>query len=191
MTEHSLFTKIHFITHDVYIPFRCKRCGRRCRTFIPRFSHERLEEIAALLDRPPADIHRHYRERLHYRYTKTPLPCLFFKDDTNECMIYPLRPQCCRLYPFSYGGGDKNCPAYREHLMLVSAMAEERGPYDIYDSSFAHAIDQRPIPHRDWPEILQRFMAETSSHILIRNFIKMNRIMPRDNTYSQAEDLTL
>jgi Fe-S-cluster containining protein len=186
MAEHSLFTKIRFITHDVYVPFLCKRCGARCRTFMPRLSDARLEEIAVLLDKLPADIYRQYRERIRHRYTTTPLPCLFFKDETNECTIYPLRPQCCRLYPFSYGGGDKDCPAYREHLMIVNAMAEGHGPYDIYDSSFSHSIDHRPIPLKDWPELLQRFMVGTSSHILIWNFIRMNNVLVESHTRTDA-----
>ena len=186
MAEHSLFTKIRFITHDVYVPFLCKRCGMRCRTFMPRLSDARLAEIAVLLDKPPAEIYRQYRERLHQRYAATPLPCLFFKDESNECTIYPLRPQCCRLYPFSYGGGDTDCPAYREHLMIVSTMVEGQGSYDIYDSSFAHSMDHRPIPLKDWPELLQRFMVGTSSHILIWNFIRMNDVLVESHTRTGA-----
>jgi Fe-S-cluster containining protein len=176
MRRYPLFTKMCFAHYDVYIPFICRKCGKRCRTFTPRFSDNNLEKIAMYLHKPLDKIRKDYAVHHKTRSLTNSLPCPFFNDGTNECSIYPLRPDCCRLYPFSFGGGHMACPEYRHHLTIVDTIAHQEQLLETYDSSFCPDGGQRPIPEHIWPEILHKFMQTEPSHAMIWNFIKMNKI---------------
>jgi Fe-S-cluster containining protein len=176
MKSDQLFTKLCFDHYDVYVPFECRRCGKRCRTYTPRFSDDDVEEIARYLHEPPPAVRRRYEERHKTRYHTHALPCSFFNEETNECSIYPLRPQCCRLYPFSFRGGDVNCPAYRHHIRIAGALHRQDHLRDSFDSSFCPEEKTKPIPEHKWPAILNRFMEIEKSHMMIWKFIQMNTI---------------
>ncbi|HEU18216.1 MAG TPA: YkgJ family cysteine cluster protein [Deltaproteobacteria bacterium] len=179
MKPDHLFTEICFEHYNVYVPFECRRCGKRCRTYTPRIAEDTLEEIAHYLGKPSYDVRFIYEERYKKRYRSDALPCPFFKGETNECGIYPLRPECCRLYPFSFGGGDTNCQAYRRHIRIVSAIKKQDQYRDTYDSSFCPNQRKKPIPGHKWPDILYQFMLMETSYLMILKFIRINTISTR------------
>lgn len=176
MKPDQLFTEICFEHYNVYVPFECRRCGKRCRTYTPRIPEDTLEEIADYLHKPSHEIRNLYKKRYKMRYHTDALPCPFFNEETNECGIYHLRPECCRLYPFSFGGGDTNCPAYRHHLQIVSAIKKQDNCCNIFDSSFCPNQAKKPIPAHKWPEILHQFMLTETSYLMIWKFIRINTI---------------
>ena len=176
MAPDQLFTKICFDQYDVFVPFECRRCGKRCRTYTPRFSEDTVEEIAHYLHKQPHVVRHLYEERHKTRYHTNALPCPFFNEEKNECSIYPLRPECCRLYPFSFREGDMNCPAYRHHIQIVSSIKNLDHFRDTFDSSFCPVRRSKPIPEHKWPEILHHFMLIEKSFQMIWKFIRMNII---------------
>jgi Fe-S-cluster containining protein len=186
--EYPLFSKIIFKDYDLIIPFVCQKTGKRCKTFMPHISDNDLEEIACYLHKKGEDIHNQYKECSKMKHTATPLPCIFFNKETTECTIYPLRPNCCRLYPFSFGGGDLNCTGYREHLRLVETMVAGSSDYTIYDSSFHSHEDPRSVPLGKWKKLLRKFTDAKPSASMIQAFIDLNHI-PRA-IYEENEAIT-
>jgi Fe-S-cluster containining protein len=80
------------------IGFKCKNCGVCCHTQPPDVSkteQQRIEEkgFKDFLDSPDENGIRWIRR-------KEDGGCFFLTDD-NKCAIYALRPQVCRLEPFT------------------------------------------------------------------------------------------
>lgn len=173
--KYPLFSKIKLKKYDVFIPFICWRCGSRCRQFLPHFSEEDLENAAKYLQQPPEEIRKRYEDYFRKRHSRTPPGCIFLKG-RNTCTIYPIRPDACRLYPFSFDGSDTRCPGYREHSRLVAAMRARRKYYRIYDSSFCPEEEVRTVPEKEWPKLLQKFIKAKPSRRMIKAFIGMNQI---------------
>lgn len=174
--EYPLFSKIIFKDYDLFIPFVCQRTGKRCRTFMPHISDDDLEKIAHYLHKKEEEIQNQYQECIRKKHTATPLPCIFLNSETNECTIYHLRPNCCRLYPFSFGGGDPDCPGYREHLHMVETMVAGCSYYTVYDSSFYPHEEPRPVPLGEWKKLFRKFMAAKPSASMIKLFVDLNHI---------------
>jgi Fe-S-cluster containining protein len=174
--EYPLFSKIIFKDYDLIIPFVCWRTGKRCRTFMPHISDNDLEEIACYLHKKGEDIQAQYKECIRMKHTATPLPCIFLNRNKNECTIYSLRPDCCRLYPFSFGGGDPNCPGYQEHLNMVETMVAGCSDYTVYDSSFYPHEESRSVPAGEWKKLLRKFMGAKPSASMAQAFIDLNHI---------------
>jgi len=143
---------------------------------MPHISDNDLVKIACYLHKKDEEIHRQYKECIGIKHTATPLPCIFLNTETNECIIYPLRDGCCRLYPFSFGGGDRNCPEYREHLRIVETMVVGPGDCMIYDSSFCPHEDTRSVPIGEWEKLLRKFMDAKPSVSMVRAFINLHHI---------------
>ncbi len=85
------------------IKFSCKRCGNCCR--VPGFVHISKTEgkrIAEFLKLDFLDFKKKYTEWILFvgRVLKgnEDSSCIFLKD--NSCMIYPVRPEQCRTFPY-------------------------------------------------------------------------------------------
>ena len=174
MSYQKLFSKIQFARYDLFIPFICRRCGKRCRTYLPHFTENRLKEVATYLDVPFADCFRSYREMRTGKNPEGSFPCPFFSQKDNKCRIYPLRPDVCRLYPFSFGGGDPSCPEYSRHLKIIDLMTRGQPVVAIYDSAFCPVEEIRPVPVRETWKLIRKFHRTTASETLLWKFILMN-----------------
>jgi len=174
MSYQKLFSKIQFSRYDLFIPFICRQCGRRCRTYLPIFSEERLKEASVYLDIPFTECFRTYREMRTGKRPEGSFPCLFYSGEDRKCRIYPLRPDVCRLYPFSFGGGDPSCPEYARHLKIIDRLTRGETVIAIYDSAFCPVEDIRPIPIEETWKLLRKFHRAAASETLLREFILMN-----------------
>jgi hypothetical protein len=93
----------------------------------------------------------------------------------------PLRPEVCRLYPFSFRDGDERCPAFRGHRRIVTALTREEGAFELYDSSFCPEDAPRPIPDQIRPAILHRFLDADPPPEVTLPFIAVNhKPLPAD-----------
>lgn len=170
-----LFTKIQFADYDVFVLFACERCGWCCEHYIPHLLPGEVLRIAedehwqrkATLERYLED----YDGKLHGH----PGPCPFLGVE-HLCAIHdhPLRPEVCRLYPFSFLNGDERCPSFRDHHRIVAALTREAGTFDLYDSSFCPEIGLRQVPEDLWPAILRRFLDGDPPVEAIAPFIVLN-----------------
>ena len=185
--EYALLSNIIFKDYDLFIPFICLRTGKRCQTFMPHISDNDLEQIACYLHKKGEEIQNQYKECIRMKHTATPLPCIFLNKETKECTIYSLRPDCCRLYPFSFGGGDLNCPGYREHLRIVETMVVGSSDYTVYDSSFYPHEDPRSVPVGEWKKLLRKFMDAKPSPSMVQAFIDLNHIP--EAIYEENEEI--
>ena len=174
-TKGILFTKIELSGNDIVVPFICRRCGTCCTTYIPRVSAEDLTSISGYLQWPTEDLISRHAEAYLERLRGRPEPCIFLTD-RMLCSIYshPLRPEVCRLYPFSFGGTDADCDAYLEHTRVVAALLMNEESFEIYDASFCPNRDFRPIPDAAWPEITRRLGLSNASEEMIGAFWVLN-----------------
>jgi Fe-S-cluster containining protein len=174
-TTGMLFTKIELPGNDIVVPFICRRCGTCCMTYIPRISAEDLTSISGYLKWPTEDLINRHAEAYLKRLRGKPEPCIFLTD-RSLCSIYthPLRPEVCRLYPFSFGGTDADCEAYLEHIRVVAALLMNEKSFEIYDTSFCPNRDFRLIPEAEWPEIIRRLGLSNASEDMISAFLVLN-----------------
>jgi Fe-S-cluster containining protein len=174
----GLFSKICLDGCDIVVPFECRRCGTRCRRYVPSISEEGILEIARFLDRPGLELFREYRARFRQGLTSHPAPCPFLERD-NLCAIYrhPRRPAVCALYPFSYGGLPvEGCPGLDEHREILRFLQEGRRVSAVYDSAFCPDRTRRPIPGADWNENWTRFLRAGPSRGLRKRFRESNGV---------------
>jgi Fe-S-cluster containining protein len=173
--QKGLFSKIECRRYDILIPFVCLKSGRRCKSYMPSIPERNLMILAHDLHREEADMFREYSLCYRKSMTSHPVPCIF-KSQNNLCLIYnhPLRPDVCRLYPFSFGGADETCPGYQEHHRLVELLTSREWPCRTYDSSFCPNLVLRCIPDQNWQEILETFRKGRPRPELEKKFIEWN-----------------
>ena len=148
-------------------------------TYIPRVSMEDLTNISSYLKWSPEDLISRHTEAYLKRLRGKRGPCIFLDNQRlcqRLCMIYshPLRPDVCRLYPFSFGGTDADCDAYLEHTRVVQIFLAGEKYFEIYDASFCPNRDVRLIPDSKWPEICRKLKLANASSEMIRAFLILN-----------------
>jgi Fe-S-cluster containining protein len=91
------------------LAFECQQCGRCCagpdegRIWVTR---PEVELIADFLKISPGEFRRKYLRRLGLRSSIIEQPitkdCIFLQkiDGQKKCVIYPVRPNQCRSWPF-------------------------------------------------------------------------------------------
>jgi len=174
-TRGVLFTKIELPGNDIVVPFICRKCGTCCMTYIPRMPAEDLVTVSRYLKWSPEDLISRHTEVYLKRLRGKPETCIFLNDE-KLCRIYkhPLRPDVCRLYPFSFGGTDADCSAYCEHTRVTEILLMNEKSFEIYDSSFCPNRDVRLIPDSKWPEICRKLRLSNASREMVRKFLIMN-----------------
>jgi Fe-S-cluster containining protein len=176
MNSDRLATRIRYERFDLLVPFLCRKCGKRCRTYIPQFTERHMEEISDYLGIPFAVCFRLCRDRRRTGAPGVVSPCPFFSKKDRLCGIYPLRPDVCRLYPFSFGGGDLSCPEYRRHVRIVGRMTRGEAVRDVHDPSFCPAEEFRPVPPEETGRMVAKFLRAAHSGDLLREFLLVNRL---------------
>jgi Fe-S-cluster containining protein len=174
-TKGVIFTKIELPGNDIVIPFICRKCGTCCMTYVPRIPVNDLMTISQYLKWPPEDLISRHTDAYLKRLRGRPESCVFL-DDQRLCWIYnhPLRPEVCRLYPFSFGGTDADCAAYLEHKRLVEMLQMNEKSFEIYDASFCPNRDVRLIPDSKWPGICCKLRLSNASREMIKAFLILN-----------------
>jgi Fe-S-cluster containining protein len=175
--KRSLFTKIEFPHFDLLIPFICRQCGTCCRTYTPMMSEKDLGVIARCLNIPENELFARHEECRRRYIAGRPLPCPFNKE--KRCLIYrnPLRPEVCRLYPFSFGRPKiHGCPGYDEHSRIVDAFLAGETDFEIYDSSFCPDQSCRRAPEEEWHRFRFALSGAEPSRLAVRHFIQMNNL---------------
>lgn len=173
-----LYRIIEFRNYRVLVPFICHKCGACCRNFAPQMPADDLLKIARYLNKSQQEIKRQHTERYRKRFTDTPANCIFL-NKKNQCMIYPLRPEACRLYPFtSFGAADVNCPGHKEFYRIVDALFARRIYAATWDPE-AYRGNIRAVPTREWPILLRKFVKAELSKPMMQEFIKIDKV-PED-----------
>jgi Fe-S-cluster containining protein len=170
-----LFTKIRYADYDVLVPFVCERCGWCCEHYLPRFTESEILRIADDAHRQRDETLRQYLEGYEKKRHGREVGCIFLLG-SGLCGIHnhPLRPEVCRLYPFSFLNGDERCPSFCDHHRIVLALTRDAGAFDLYDSSFCPEIGLRPVPGDLWPATLHRFLDADPPAEAIAPFIVFN-----------------
>lgn len=89
-------------------PFQCSNCGDCCGP-VPVNALE-LRRIKKKLSRMPKDK----LERLKNQ-KRPPMTCMFRDIENNECGIYNMRPEICKMFGFYEG---MKCPRNPEHATI-------------------------------------------------------------------------
>jgi Fe-S-cluster containining protein len=170
-----LFTKICFADYDVLVPFVCERCGWCCEHYLPRFTESEILRIAEDAHRKRDETLRQYLEGYEGKRHGRDVSCLFLLG-SGLCGIHdhPLRPEVCRLYPFSFRSSDERCPSFRDHCRVVSALTRDTVAFDFYDSSFCPDMELRTIPVETWMKIWRTFLDASPPVEVIAPFIAFN-----------------
>ena len=174
-TRGLLFTKIELPGNDIVVPFICRKCGTCCMTYIPRMPAEDLVTISRYLKWSPEELISRHTEVYQKKLRGKPETCIFLNDE-KLCRIYKhsVRPDVCQLYPFSFGGTDADCSAYREHTRFAEILLMNEKSFEIYDSSFCPNQEVRLIPDSKWPEICRKLRLANASREMVRKFLIMN-----------------
>jgi Fe-S-cluster containining protein len=170
------FSKIECQDYDILLPFICRRTGSCCSIYVPRLSFHDLEIIVRDLNLSD-DFLPEYQSCYLTRITGHSVRCPLL-EGSNHCLIYqhPLRPQVCRLFPFSYGGEVvKSCLAHVEHRRLLACLMAGERECTVYDASFCPNLELRPIPEDRWSEILARFQSTLSLPAMSVAFFAFNK----------------
>jgi hypothetical protein len=89
--------------------FECMQCGRCCSGPAEGYiwvAWPEMQLIADFLKIAPKELRRKYLKRVGLRTTITERQntkdCVFLKEDNGlkRCVIYPVRPNQCRTWPF-------------------------------------------------------------------------------------------
>ncbi len=172
-----LFTKLEFRHYDLFVPFICRGCGGCCQTYTPMIAPDRLVVIARYLRMAEAEVLEGYGRTYRQTLVGRPVPCFFCRE--NRCLIYhhSLRPDVCRLYPFSFGRPPiDRCPAYAEHSRIINGFLSGEEDCEIYDSSFCPNRNNRPPPETEWPRLIFLLARAGPSREIARRFLKMNNL---------------
>lgn len=174
-----LFTKIVFADYDVLVPFVCERCGWCCEHYIPRLMPEEVLRIADDEHWQRDEMLEHYMEYYDGMLHGHSGPCPFLGED-HLCAIHdhPLRPEVCRLYPFSFCDGDERCPSFLVHRRIVRALTRDAEAFERYDSSFCPDMQVRLIPDEARPGIRRKFLEADPPVEVIRPFLALNGMLP-------------
>jgi Fe-S-cluster containining protein len=97
-------------------PFQCSNCGECCGP-VPVNKLE-LQRIQKKLSRMPKDK----LERLKNQ-KRDPLTCMFRDVEKNECGIYNMRPEICKMFGLYEG---MKCPRNHEHASIGRKEGVER-----------------------------------------------------------------
>lgn len=178
--ENLLSGVIELKKYDLIIPFICHKCGECCHNFVPQISAEDLPKIALYLNKPQEEVRIQHEECYKRKFTGEPANCSFL-NKKNYCTIYPLRPEGCRLYPFTdFGACGVNCPGHDEFYRVVDAFFAHR----IYAAlhlpglrEFSHRKNNiRIVPNREWPRLLRKFKKTQPSDSMMREFYSINKL---------------
>ncbi|OGW43867.1 MAG: hypothetical protein A2132_05975 [Nitrospirae bacterium RBG_16_43_11] len=174
-TAKILYKIIEFERYDVLVPFICHTCGKCCHNFAPQIPEEDFPEITRYLNKPQEEIIKQHDECYQKKFTDEPANCSFLNNE-NLCMIYPLRPRCCRLYPFTdFGGAGVDCPGHKEFYAIVDILFADQVYAAMYNPEDYQKDKIRYVPDLEWPTILRKFMQAKPSEPMMLEFKKMNR----------------
>ena len=168
---------ISFRAYDVLVPFICHKCGRCCQKYAPQIPGDDLPKIAEYLKEPVESIRTQFEECYEKKITNTPANCLFLNEQ-NQCRIYPLRPEPCRLYPLDtdFGTSGVDCLGHAEFYRIVDALFARRIYAAMWDPRRKDMKKMRAVPNREWPILWRKFMKTEPSDPMVRQFIKMNNV---------------
>jgi Fe-S-cluster containining protein len=112
--------------------FECQQCGACCSGPRPGYiwvTKPQIGLIADFLKEPIEQVRRKYIRRVGFRTTIIEQPyskdCIFLRRINNrpECIIYPVRPNQCRTWPFwpenlkspaAWNEANKKCPGINQ-----------------------------------------------------------------------------
>jgi Fe-S-cluster containining protein len=173
----SLYEIIEFPDCDILIPFVCHGCGKCCRKWtwpleIPPGS---VPDIARHLNRPLEAIERELDKFYATISMGEPVDCPFI-DDRNECLVYPLRPKCCRRYPLftDFGTADIECPGSKEYWQVLDALRKRRRYAPLHEPQYFRRRVRAPSG-REWRSLCCRFLKAETSDRMKAKFLKINQ----------------
>ena len=180
-----LFTKVELPEYDIIVPFVCTCCGWCCEHYLPRFTEREILKIAEDAHRQRDETLKQYLEGYEKKRHGRDVSCIFLLAN-GRCGIHnhPLRPEVCRLYPFSFRSSDERCPAYRDHRRIINALVEGARSFSLYDSSFCPDMVPRPISGEAWPEVWRRFIDAGPPPDLIPPFVHLNFTPPTPEAHT-------
>jgi hypothetical protein len=90
-------------------------------------------------------------------------------------LIYPIRPEPCRLYPLltDFGAAGVNCPGSKEFKLVTDNFFKGRKYAAMWEPE-RYRKKIRPIPDREWPIIWRKLMKAKPSERMIGEFINLN-----------------
>jgi len=156
----------------VRIPFVCQQCGKCCGNlskvvFDPverKLYMENIEEISKYinLDALIEELSKKVKAKHPVKLT-----CPFFKD--NKCLIHPIRPRSCRIFPL---GKDLDqgigCPGLKRLNELISAFDAEKVEYRF--------VEGRVPKVKVSGSVVEKFLSLSPSDEEISEFSKLNEV---------------
>ncbi len=159
--------------YDVLIPFVCQKCGACCRGYVPQIPLQELPKIAKHIGKPIDEI-KQIHEKAYLSESK--LDCIFL-NDANQCSIYLMRPESCKLYPLDtdFGANGVACGGHKEFHRMVDAFFSHRKYAALWDrNAYKSAI--RKIPDNQLPVVWKTLTKARLSHAMTMEFVRLNEL---------------
>jgi Fe-S-cluster containining protein len=158
------------------LPFVCRKCGSCCRGFEPQLSVEDLPKIAKHLGKTIEEIKKLHKNAYNKKFSNSPANCIFL-NFKNQCLIYSMRPEPCRLYPLytDFGAADVNCIGHKEFNRIVDAFFARR-KYAALRASNNNTKNLRGIPKKKWQATCRTVKKARPSEKTFRLIMKLNKI---------------
>jgi len=121
------------------LAFECMQCGRCCAGPSEGYiwvAKPEIKLIADFLKMTPAELRRKFLKRVGLRTTiiedRTSRDCIFLKNEAGKrkCMIYSVRPNQCRIWPF-WPSNLKNPNTWNETAQKCTGI--NRGKFYSYE----------------------------------------------------------
>ena len=131
------------------MPFVCECCGWCCEHYLPRFTESEVLRIAEDAHRQRDETLRQYLEGYEKKRHGRDVSCTFLLGN-GLCGIHdhPLRPEVCRLYPFSFLTVTSDAHPFATIAGSSRPSPRDAGALELYDSSFCPETGLRPVPGR-------------------------------------------
>jgi Fe-S-cluster containining protein len=172
--QNNLFQILELRDYDIIIPFVCHMCGNCCMGYSPQIPGNDIPLIAENLSRTEEEIIKAHMETCESEDSENPMNCSFLNND-NQCSIYQLRPECCRLFPLhtDFHATGIDCQGYKEHKHIFDDFFE-RDKYGALRDSRFHTMKLRKIPSDEWEIIAKKLQNMDISNSLLVRFLQSN-----------------
>lgn len=97
----NIFEKISSLHIEAFKKIDCLKCANCCRNLGPIIKEKDISRISKLFkEKPGKFVNEYLKIDEDSDYVFKEMPCPFLQED-NLCIIYDMRPDACRKYPYT------------------------------------------------------------------------------------------
>jgi hypothetical protein len=174
-----LFARVRLKDSTINVPFVCQKCGKCCKELSHvLFDPERRKIIVENGEEIENFLGLSFYETLEEIELNTPLahlthfimlnPCPFLKD--GKCMVYPVRPNSCRLFPLQAGDYGVGCSAFERFRRALEHLEPSDSDVECMNMKLENVQKAKP------PEYAVKIYLKTATEEEKEAFFRLNYV---------------